>query len=84
MTDGLKFIVIPFSADKKGRLHPGSPKTLKDRDTALLAAGRMSVYSAGVVVIAQEEDGAADIYYEPRLVAHFGEVPKGMLEEFAA
>jgi len=84
MTDGLVFIVIPFSADKKGKLRPGSPKNLKDRDMALLAAGRMSVYSAGVVVISQEQDGAADIYGEPRLIAHFGNVPKAMIEELAA
>lgn len=84
MANGLVFIVIPFSADKKGRLRPGSPKNLKDRDMALLAAGRMSVYSAGVIVIAQEVDAAADVYCEPRLVAHFGEIPEGMIEELAA
>jgi hypothetical protein len=57
---------------------------MKDRDKALLAAGRMSVYSAGVVVIEQEADAAADLFSEPKLVAHFGKVPEGMIEQLAA
>ncbi len=84
MTENSIFIVVPFSTDKKRRLRPGSPRNFKDRDSALLAAGRMSVYSAGVVVIAQEEDASGDITSEPRLIAHFGEIPEGMIEELVA
>lgn len=84
MAVNVTFIVIPFSTDKLGRLKPGAPQNMKNRDKALLAAGRMSVYSAGVVVIEQETDAATDFFSEPKFVAHYGQIPEGMLEQLVA
>jgi hypothetical protein len=84
MPSPITYIIVPFLIDRKGKLKPGSPLSMKDREKAVIAAERICIGRAGVVVIEQEADVAADLYAEPKLVAAFGHVPENMIESLAA
>ena len=80
MAATVTYVVIPFAAAQDGRLLPSPPHCFEDRDNALIVAGRASVYAAGVVVLAEEADPTTDFVAEPRLVAHFGQLPDDLIE----
>jgi hypothetical protein len=85
MTCSMTYVVIPFTAGRNGRIQPGPPHHFEDRDEALVAAGRASVFSSGVIVLEEDEaDPEIDFYPEPRLVKHFGRLPQDLLETLAA
>jgi hypothetical protein len=84
MTATVTYVVIPFTAGQNGDVRPGQPHRLTDRDDALVIAGRASVYASGVVVLEEEEDPANDFFPEPRLVTHFGKLPRDLLATLAA
>jgi hypothetical protein len=80
----ISYIVIPFARGEKGKLTSGSPTTFKSQDRAIASAERIAAHKAGAVVIEQDAEPKNNVYGEPKLVAHFGSVPPGMLEELAA
>ncbi len=77
------FIIVPFSTAARGKLTPGIPQTLKDRDRAIRVAEVLALKAEGVIVLEQEADTAADFYAEPKLVLHRGRVPDCLLEQLS-
>jgi hypothetical protein len=76
----ITFITVPFILARKGRLAPGAPQIFSEREGAIRLAETLSAAKAGVLVLEQESDAAADIYAEPRLIAHFGRIPEEMFQ----
>ncbi len=74
------YIVVPFSAGRHGDLVPGRTQNLIDRNQAVLAAGKMSRYRAGVLVLEQMADLEGRRWPEPKLVAALGRVPQDVLD----
>ena len=70
------YIVVPFSTGPHGELLPGRTQNLIDRHQAILAAGKMSRYRAGVFVLEQIADLEGKRWPEPKLVAAFGRIPQ--------
>jgi hypothetical protein len=84
MASQVTYLVIPFTAAHNGRIEPGPPHRVEDRDNALVIAGRTSVYASGVIVLEEEADPAVDFLAEPRLVTHFGRLPEHLLDTLPA
>jgi hypothetical protein len=78
------YIVVPFSTAAPGKLTPGTPQNVKDRARAIRAAELIAGTAEGVIVLEQESDADADVYAEPKLVLHRGQVPAELLAELAA
>ena len=77
------FIVVPFSAGRRGELVPGRTQNLIDRQQAILAATKMSQYRAGVLVLEQIADLEGRRWPEPKLVASFGRIPQDVIDAVA-
>jgi hypothetical protein len=74
------YIVVPFSTGRHGELLPGRTQNLIDRHQAILAAGKMSRYRTGVLVLEQIADLEGKRWPEPKLVAAFGRIPQDVLD----
>jgi hypothetical protein len=74
------YIVVPFSTGRRGELVPGRTQNLVDRHQAILAAGKMSHYRTGVLVLEQIADLEGRRWPEPKLVASFGRIPQDILD----
>ena len=78
------YIVVPFLAGVRGILHPGTPRRLLSRGTAITMADGLAPFHAGVIVLRDRNDPVAGIFLEPLLVCVIGDVPGDLLRQLAA
>lgn len=78
------YIVVPFLAGAKGRLHPGTPRRSLSRANAIALADGLAPSYAGVIVLRDRDDPAAGVFLEPLLICVIGEVPGDLLAQLAA
>lgn len=78
------YIVVPFLAGAKGRLHPGTPRRSLSRANAIAMADDLAPSYAGVIVLRDRDDPAAGVYLEPLLICVIGDVPGDLLAQLAA
>lgn len=78
------YIVVPFLLGAKGALHPGTPRRMLSRPTAIAIADGLAPFYAGVIVLRDRQDSAAGIFLEPLLICAIGDVPVDLLKQLAA
>lgn len=80
MTNAVSYIVVPFVLARKGKLAPGIPQTFNERNLAKRAGAALGATKAGAIVLEQKAGGEKDVYEEPRMIWHFGDIPKELFE----
>ena len=78
------YTIVPFLRGAGGNLHPGSPRHMRCRDNAIVAADRLVPLYSGVIVLKERSDPAAGIFLEPLLICVIGDVPTTLLLDLAA
>lgn len=78
------YIVVPFLAGARGRLHPGTPRRSLSRANAIAMADGLAPSYAGVIVLRDRHDPVAGVYLEPLLICVIGDVPRDLLVQLAA
>ncbi len=80
MPQSVTYIVVPFIFARHGKLSPGSPRVFATPGRAIRSGKALGATNAGTIVLEQKADAERDLYEEPRLIAHFGQVPQDMFQ----
>ena len=80
----ITYTVVPFLRSVQGRLHPGVPRHLSEREAAIAAAEYLAPFYAGAIVLKQRADAAQGTFLEPLVICMIGEVPDDVLRQTAA
>ena len=75
------YIVVPFLAGARGRLHPGTPRQSLSRANAIALADGLAPSYAGVIVLRDRDDPSNNVYLEPLPISAAGKVLKHVLRE---
>ena len=78
------YIVVPFLTGARGQLHPGTPRRSLSRANAIAMADGLAPSYAGVIVLRDRGDPAANVFLEPLLICVIGDVPGDLLAQLAA
>jgi hypothetical protein len=78
------YITVPFISGASGALHPGTPRRTVSRGTAIATADSLAPFYAGVIVLRDRTDAAAQVFLEPLLICAIGDVPSSLLSDLAA
>jgi hypothetical protein len=74
------FLVVPFDADARGELQPGSPARLDTWEAAHFAASEVAGFHSGLAIIEEPDDDLG----EPHIVEILGMVSPATVQIFGA
>lgn len=81
MTKKTFYVVQPFEVVKGKKLKAGSPMEVRSAADADRVAKRMSMVKSGAIAFSTEVEPESGDAEPPVLIASYGEVPEGVLEE---
>lgn len=79
-----EYIVVPFLTGAGDKLHPGNPRRLHSRASAIAMADEIAASYSGVMVLRDRHDPVTGVFLEPLPICVMGDVPEDLLHQLAA